>query len=87
MSRSDRQPPEDEPATVPAFDFVRWEYSSAKIGAGVAALRLHRPDGSMLDLLLTAEQEHEIAIRLAELHAGDVIALFRSRGWIPDDHS
>jgi hypothetical protein len=69
------------------IDFVRWEYSSATIGAGVATLRLHRPDGSMLDLLLRAEQEREIALRLAEAHAGDLIALFRSRGWIPDDHS
>jgi hypothetical protein len=87
MSRSDRQPPEDEPAIVSAIDFVRWEYSSATIGAGVATLRLHRPDGSILDLLLRAEQEREIALRLAEAHAGDLIALFRSRGWIPDDHS
>jgi hypothetical protein len=67
---------------VPTIDFVRWDYSSAKVGAGVATLRLHRPDGSMLDLLLTAEQEREIAIRFAEAHSADVIALFRSRRWI-----
>jgi hypothetical protein len=82
MSRSSRQPPQDEPAVVPAVDFVRWEYSAAKIGAGVATLRLHRPDGSMLDLLLTAEQEREVAIHFADAHAANVIALFRSRGWI-----
>jgi hypothetical protein len=82
MSPSGHQTPQDEPANVPAIDFVRWDYSSAKLGAGVAILRPHRPDGSMLDLLLTAEQEREIAIRLAEAHAADVIKLFLSRGWV-----
>jgi hypothetical protein len=74
--------PPDEPAVVPAIDFVKWDYSSAQLGAGVATLRLHRPDGATLDLLLTAEQEREIALRLAEAHAPEVIALFRSRGWV-----
>jgi hypothetical protein len=82
VSQSDRQPPPDEPAGVPAIDIVKWDYLSAKINAGVAILRLHRPDGSMLDLLLTAEQEREIAIRLSDAYATDVIALFRSRRWI-----
>jgi hypothetical protein len=82
VSQSDRQPPPNEPAVVPAIDIVRWDYLSAKLNGGVAILRLHRPDGSMLDLLLTAEQEREIAIRLSDAHATDVIALFRSRGWV-----
>jgi hypothetical protein len=87
MSQSDRRKPEDEPANVPAIDFVRVDYSSAKLHAGVATLRLHRPDGSVLDLLLTAEQEAELAWLLGEAHAPALIELFRSRGWISEDHS
>jgi hypothetical protein len=84
MSRSNRQPPQDEPAVVPAIDIVRWDYLSAKIGAGVATLRLHRPDGTMLDLLLTAEQERNLAFLLAETYPADILAHFRSRGWTKD---
>lgn len=82
MSRSDHHMPEDEPANVPAIDFVRFDYSSARLHAGVATLRLHRPDGSMLDLLLTAEQEADLAALLGQAHASSLIALYRSRGWI-----
>jgi hypothetical protein len=84
MSRSNRRkPPVQAPDEhVEAIDIVRWDYSSAKLHAGIATLRLHRPDGSMLDLLLTAEQEREIAIVLAEGYAKDLIDLYRSRGWV-----